>query len=313
MFYPDYYPVLDVFRSNYIDNRFFALVYLFNKNGVIKSIGKDNNAKFYLRSLFKPIQTSILDEKIISYFNFNDKELAVMQGSHSGQKCHIELVQSILDKINLSEKDLLCPVIPPLNTKGVSNYTRLHNNCSGKHAMMLSYCVYHNLDIKNYNDFSHPVQLKIKEKLLNYADTKDYIQTKDGCTVPVFGLKIADIARAFLNFYSDTKNEKIITAYKSNPYIIGGEDDFSKRSDTKIMELSPSLISKVGAGGFIYVYNTDLKEILIIKMSQDNNRAREIIALETLYKLNWLNERFYDDKIYTEDNEIIGNYVLNSF
>lgn len=307
----NYFPILDEIRSDNIDSRYFGFAFLYNKNGKIK--GKNSNAKFYLRSTLKPIQASILTEDIINYFNFTDEELAVIQGSHSGEKIHTELVKSVLNKIGLDENALLCPIIPPLNTKNVSKYSKIHNNCSGKHSMMLAYCIYNNLDIKNYTDFNHPVQLKIKEKLLQYANTNDYTITKDGCTVPVYGLKISDMAFAFLNYYEDKKNKKIINAYKNNPYIIGGCDNFGKRTDTKIMELNSNLISKVGAGGFIYIYNELNKEILIIKMSQNNNFQREIVALEILYDLNWLDKRYYDSNIYTEANEVIGRYKLNNW
>lgn len=307
----NYFPILDEIRSNSIDCRYFGLAFLYDKNGKIK--GKNSSAKFFLRSTMKPIQASILSNDIIDKFGFTESELAVMQGSHSGENIHTELVYSILNKVGLKEDDLLCPIIPPLNTKNTASYSKVHNNCSGKHSMMLSYCIYNNLDIKNYNDFNHPVQLKIKEKLLNYAKTNDYSITKDGCTVPIYGFSISDMACAFLNYYEDKNNERLIKAYKNNPYIIGGSDNFGKRTDTKIMELNNSLISKVGAGGFIYIYNEDTKEILIVKMSQNNNLYREIVVLEILYNLGWLKNRYYDKNIYTEANEIIGEYVLNNW
>ena len=307
----NYFPILDEIRSNMVDCRYFGMAFLYDKKGKLK--GKSSNAKFYLRSTMKPIQASILTLDLVKRFKFNEAELAVMQASHAGEKVHTDLIYSILNKIGLNEDNLLCPVIPPLNIKNTINYSKVHNNCSGKHSMMLSYCVYNNLDIKNYNDFNHPVQLKIKEKLFNYAETNDCIVTKDGCTVPVYGLKISDMAKAFLNYYNDKNNEFLINVYKNNPYIIGGSDNFGKRTDTKIMELNKNLISKVGAGGFIYVYNEEKKEILIVKMSQNNNQIREYITLEILYKLNWLNKRYYDKNICTEAGEILGEYVLNNW
>lgn len=305
----NYFPILDTTRSNSLDCRYFGLAFLYDKNGKIK--GKNSNSKFYLRSMMKPIQASVLSDEIVDYYNFKDEELALMQASHAGEEIHINFVKLILDKIGLTEENLLCPLIPPLNTKNVKTYSKIHNNCSGKHSMMLAYCVYNNLEIKNYTDFNHPVQLKIKEKLLDYAKTNDYITTKDGCTVPVFGLKIDDIAKLFLNYYKDKKNKRLINAYKNNPYLIAGTDDFGLRTDTKIMKLNSNLISKVGAGGFIYIYNEEKEEILIIKMAQDNNKAREIAALEILYSLNWLEDRYYDKNVYLEDKTKIGEYILN--
>ena len=307
----NYFSILDSTRTNSIDCRYYGLAFLYNQNGKIK--GMHSDAKFYLRSMMKPIQASILDEQIIKHFNFSDEELAIMQASHAGENIHTELIKSILDKIGLRENSLLCPIIPPLNTKRVKEYSKIHNNCSGKHSMMLAYCVYNNLDTKTYTDFNHPVQLKIKENLLKYAETNDCIATKDGCTVPIYGLKIDNIAKAFLNYYKDSSNNNLINAYRKNPYIVGGKDNIGTRTDTKIMELNKNLISKVGAGGFIYVYNFQKDEILIVKMAQDNNLYREIVTLEILYSLNWLNERYYDKNIYTEDNTPIGEYILNSW
>ncbi len=311
---PSYYPILNSYRSGYIDNRYYAIVSLYDKNGLILKKGETNNSLFFLRSLFKPIQASILDDNIIKHFNFLNEELAIMQGSHSGEPVHIELVQSILNKIGLSEKDLKCPIIPPLNTKVWKNFTKyskLHNNCSAKHSMMLAYCVYKGLDINNYLDFSHPMQIKIKEKLLNYAKTNNCKESSDGCLAPIYALSLDDISKAFLNYYEDKNNETLINAYKSNPYIIGGVDDYAKRSDTEIMEKSDNLISKVGAGGFIYIYNTDKKQILIIKMAQNNNFERRILSSEILYKLKWINEKFADTNLYLEDNSKIGEYIVD--
>lgn len=314
---PLYYPLVDIYRSGCIDNRFYALMYLADKNGeIIKFKGDDNNSKFFLRSLFKPIQSSILaEDKIYNRFKFTDAELAIMQGSHSGEPLHIELIHSILNKTGLNENCLLCPPIKPLNTAIYNNdelfLSKVFNNCSGKHSMMLSYCVYKGFNIENYIDFSHPVQKKIKEKLIFYAKTSDMTETKDGCLVPVYGLKIKDIIKAFINYYNDKENETLINAYKNNPYVIGGFDNFGERTDTKIMRLNKNLISKVGAGGFIYVYNIETGGFLLLKMAQDNNKIREIIILEALYKLNWLDKRHYDEYIRTEDNNPIGKYVFN--
>ena len=151
---PLYCPLVDIYRSGCIDNRFYALMYLADKNGeIIKFKGDDNNSKFFLRSLFKPIQSSILaEDKIYNRFKFTDAELAIMQGSHSGEPLHIELIHSILNKTGLNENCLLCPPIKPLNTAIYNNdelfLSKVFNNCSGKHSMMLSYCVYKGFNIE---------------------------------------------------------------------------------------------------------------------------------------------------------------------
>ena len=312
---PEYHPLLNIYRSDYIDSRFYAIMGLYDSKGTIMEAGLHNDAKFFLRSMMKPIQASILaDEKIYDYFNFTNEEIAIMQGSHSGSPKHIKLIESILKKIGLTKDFLLCPAIPPLDLtsyKAGAKFNQTHNNCSGKHAMMLSYCVFKGLEISKYTDFSHPVQLKIKEKLIEYAKTNDIIQTVDGCEVPVYGLKLPDIAHAVINYYTDRKNLKLIGAYKKYPEIIGGFDKYGERTDTKIMRLNPYLLSKVGAGGFIYVFNIKTKQILIVKMAQNNNPEREILTFDILYKLKWLDKRYFDHIVYTESHMPIGSYIIS--
>ena len=77
------------------------------------------------------------------------------------------------------------------------------------------------------------------------------------------------------------------------------------------MRLNSALLSKVGAGGFIYVFNLKTKQILIVKMAQNNNPEREILTLEILYKLKWLDKRHYDQIVYTESHMPIGKYVVS--
>ncbi len=46
-----------------------------------------------------------------NYFQFSDEELAIMQASHSGEKIHTALIESILNKAGLNESYLQCPEI----------------------------------------------------------------------------------------------------------------------------------------------------------------------------------------------------------
>ena len=72
------------------------------------------------------------------------------------------------------------------------------------------------------------------------------------------------------------------------------------------MKLNPNLISKTGAGGFLSIYNNETKEFLLIKMAQDNNKARIVLTLSILSKLGWIKNdtswpdfNFYDEILIT--------------
>ena len=87
-------------------------------------------------------------------------------------------------------------------------------------------------------------------------------------------------------------------------YTIGGED----RTDTKIIEKSNNLISKVGAGGLCVVVNTELEEGFVVKICDSNMQAREILTIDLINNLHWGNIEVSHD-IETIHGEKIGEIV----
>ncbi len=319
MKFPIYFPAVDLMRGDFIDQRFYAIASLFKKEGNEITertfFGEYNDYPFFLRSLLKPIQASIMaDFGAKEYFNFTDSEIAIMQASHAGEEIHTRTVKSVLKKAGLNESYLKCPAINPLNPdviKSGMQPEKIHNNCSGKHAMMLAVSKQLDFPLNSYIDINHPLQKLILNKICELSEFKNPPQTSDGCTVPVWGLPFKNIAKAFFKIYNDKKYDFLKKAYMKNPYIIGGRDNLGLRQDTHIMQLNTSLISKTGAGGFLSIYNNDTKEFLLIKMAQDNNKIRFLIALYMLQKLGWINKNPLDYNFYNENNEPAGLYKVN--
>ena len=109
--------------------------------------------------------------------------------------------------------------------------------------------------------------------------------TKDGCTVPIFATTLSQLAKGFLNVFTDSKYKKILNAYKNYPKLIGG----NSRLDTLIMENCSNLIAKNGASGLCTIVNINKEQCLVIKMTTSDQKARAIVALELLYQLGWIN------------------------
>lgn len=318
---PVYVPCVDLMRDDVVDQRFFGIVSLFNSKGEILDyaktadglkIGCENKYPFFLRSLLKPIQASIMaDFNTQDFYNFSNPEIAIMQASHSGEKIHTDLVLSILKKANLDESYLKCPVIQPLSPFAIIKNERLqkiHNNCSAKHAMMLAISKQLNFSLDDYTSINHPLQKIILKKVIELSEYENPPSGFDGCTLPVWALPFENIQKAFFKLYNDTKYEFLKTSYMENPYIIGGRDNSGLRQDTLIMKLNPNLISKTGAGGFLSIYNNETKEFLLIKMAQDNNKARIVLTLSILSKLGWIkNDASWPDfNFYDENNMPVG-------
>ncbi len=295
--------LLRTLRDNYLDTCFLGSVYFANKDKIIKSIGESPDNICFMRSLFKPIQTSILfDCNIIKDLKIKSRELAIFSGSHAGSKKHISLLKDIFKKYQLKLKDLSIAPIEPLDKRGFRGKPdKLHNNCSGKHTMMLLYSKYMGFKY-DYTNPEHPVQKLIKQQQEKLSGYKSNILTYDGCSTPLWGLPYKNIIKAFYNLINNYPD--LISAIIEHPDIYGGFN----RLDSEIIKLGKgNLFSKVGAGGLVLIYNLKNNEMILIKLAQDNNDIRRLIALDYLNKINWLNYKV-DKNIYNQKGNIVAKY-----
>ena len=269
-------------------------------------LGETFGYPFYLRSCAKPLQASL----IIDYdLDLTTEEIALCCASHAGEKCHVELAKKLLNKIGCSENQLKCGLHRPISKredeeliKNGQKETIFHNNCVGKHIMMLALCKKNGWDTDNYDDIEHPLQKEIQEKIYDLCEIQEeYPITKDGCGVPIHSMPLNNMLKGYLNLFSSPKYKQIKQAFREYPYIIGGEN----RLDTNIMQNS-DLIAKVGADGLCIVINTEQLDGIVVKVLDSNMKAREITTLSLLKKLNWANINF-DNSIKTLHGETIGS------
>ena len=213
------------YRGNTVENvHFGAIAVVDSKGKLIYSFG-DPYFVTYLRSAAKPFQAiPLIISGAADEFGLDRKEIAIVCGSHNGQKKHIDVVKSILKKIGLSEKNLLCGAhiphyytinnIPP--PKG-ARFKPIHNNCSGKHAGILALSVYHGWNTKNYLSPKHPAQKMILDAISEICEypTKKIGIGIDGCGVPVFAMPLYNMALVFSKLVTQQgKDEKASEAYQ---------------------------------------------------------------------------------------------------
>ena len=289
------------YRNGLIEQEHFGFV-----KGVNFSIGEDYSYPFFMRSCAKPLQASLA----IDYgLDFNKKEIALFCASHAGEEKHVKLAKQILNKIGLDDNYLKCGIHNPLSQtaqveliKSNLNPTVLHNNCSGKHILMLALCKKNNWELGNYYLPEHPLQIEIKKKIYELCEVNEnYPVTQDGCGVPICSMPLKNMLTGYLNLFLSEKYKIIRDSFLEYPDIIGGEG----RLETKIMTSSDELIVKCGAGGICIVINTKLSDGFIVKITDSNMQAREAVVLETLKKLGWCNIP-YDNQIKTLHNEVVG-------
>ncbi len=294
--------LLSTTRDNYLDSCYFGSVYLANSDGIYKHIGFDPCEITFMRSLAKPMQASIIcDCNIINDFRLEEFEIAIFSGSHSGSTGHIIVLKNLLKKHGLKFDDIDIAPLHSLDLRDKGNKTKLKNNCSAKHVMMLLMCKYLGYDFDNYVSEKHPVQKLIYKKQVELTKYKSKILTKDGCSTPMWGLPYENIIEGYFNLFNNKKYDVLINSIRRNAYVYGGHDRF----DTEIMLKSKSkLFAKVGAGGFILIYNFNKREILLLKLAQNNNEARKLITYDILKKLNWLDVEVLDYELNQKKQKV---------
>ncbi len=298
-------------RNTIPDSYYWGSVYLANKDGIYKYIGLNPDTLFFMRSLAKPIQASIIaDCNIVSDYKLKNCEIAMFAGSHAGSKTHVKVLERLIKKHNIKKSMLLLKPSAPLDLRGFNGYgTKLQNNCSAKHIMMILMSKYLGYDTDDYINPAHPVQKLIHEKQNCLCGDKCEILSFDGCGTPLWAISAKQIIQAYFNLLNDKKYAFIFNAILNNHYLFGGYNRF----DSELIALSSkNLFSKVGAGGFVIVYNFALKEILLIKLAQNNNEARRLIALHLLNKLNWLKTNLSEYELNQRDVKV-AKYCYNNF
>lgn len=241
--------------------------------GVICAVDRDNKVIFsagnveqvcYPRSALKLFQViPLLECGAADEFGFTTKEIAIMCGSHNGEKEHIEVVNGILAKIGYNKKHLKCgPQYPTLQEdkneliKRDTEPEDIHNNCSGKHAGFLALCKYFGFDTEDYLLPTHPIHQMIRiiiAEMHNYPEDK-MVTAKDGCSAPIFSLPVYNQAVGYKNLcnpeqFNSKRQEacrRIIEAMTSYPHMIGG----TKRYCSEMMEIcGERVFGKTGADG----------------------------------------------------------------
>lgn len=236
-----------------------AHVAVVDSNGRLLYSSGDPDHVTYTRSCIKPVQAlPVLYLGAAEGYSFTDEEVVMICASHSGEEKHLKIIKGIMEKVGISIDDLGCPGHAPFHKDTAKelngSFTRLHDNCSGKHTGAIALCKHKGWDISKYLDLDHPLNMIIMETIssLSGIAVEDIHLGKDGCDIPNYGIPISKMAYLFARIGdpgdSDWRPymERIRDVFLEYPYLIAGTDRF----DTIAMKDYPGiLISKAGAAG----------------------------------------------------------------
>ena len=288
-----------VYRGKTVESIHYGSVVVVDSSGkLIYRIG-DPNFVTFLRSSAKPFQAiPVVEWGVAEAFGFTQEEIAIIAGSHNGEKKHVEVVRSILKKIGLNKSFLQCGTHVPhyFSALGITppkkKFSPLQHNCSGKHAGMLALCVYENWNPKNYLKPSHPVQKLILKKI---SELCEYPQKKikigiEGCGAPTHGLPLKNMAIGFSKLVTfRSKNEITSQALQvvadsmwKYPEMVSGKG----RLDYALVTASRGrLVCKAGAEALHCAATLDKGWGLAIKILDGTRRAVNPASVEVYRQL----------------------------
>lgn len=257
-------PVVEVTRGPIVESIHEVAACAVDATGrVLLSCGSID-APVFLRSTAKPfIAAAALREGVAERFGLEQREIAVMSASHSGEPFHVEAVRSILQKIGLDESALQCGAHAPYNAKAAKDLeerkivpSAIHNNCSGKHAGILALCRATGADTGTYMDLSNPAQKLILELCARLSDDDAASMPLgiDGCGIPVYATPLRNAALSFARFAAlegvdeaDARALRVVRdAMIAFPEYVSGTGEF----DAQLMRAGEGNIAcKAGAEG----------------------------------------------------------------
>ena len=295
-------PLIELTRSGTLECQHFGAVAVVNTRGQLLAHAGNPHWLSFSRSTLKALQAlPFMEAGGAQQFGFSTAQVALLCASHNGEDSHVAQAQGMLEKAGLTYKALRCgchvPALyaqlekaPPADLA----YDERHNNCSGKHAGFLAYCVQHGLSLDDYIAPEHPLQQAIRRDVARAVgmDANDFKMGIDGCSAPNYAMPLARLAQGYARLASgalDTEFgasfELLSNAMTAHPDLVCG----TGRSDLAFMTAGRGdWVTKVGADGVQVVASKSRREAFAIKIIDANKPALYAATVAVLAQLGWM-------------------------
>jgi L-asparaginase II len=216
------------------------------RDGAVVAEAGDPGLLCFLRSSSKPLQALAL---VRARDDLDDNNIAIACASHRATDDQLEAVRALLAKAPATEDDL------EVGFQADRPQTRLHHNCSGKHAGMLAACRANGWPTKGYRLPDHALQQEIGAIHADAAAVAlDEIPTAvDGCGVVTFAFPLERTAYAFARLEGLDGGPRVAEAMRARPDLVGGPDG----PDFDLMRLLSGWTAKGGAEGLLCAAGPD--------------------------------------------------------
>ena len=297
-------PLIELSRGGVPECLHFGAIAVVDRHGKLLAQAGDPHWLSFTRSTLKAMQAlPFMQSGGPAQFGFDTQQLAMLCASHNGEDMHVAQAQSMLDKAGLGTRSLRCGchlpgVFAALETCPPPGfvYDERHNNCSGKHAGFLAYCVQHGLALDRYEDPLHPLQVAVRQAVAR-ATSMDEDALKigvDGCSAPNYAMPLANLAWGYARLASGQRDGEfgesfalLADAMTRHPDLVSG----TGRNDLAFMRAGRGdWVTKIGADGVQAVASKSRGEAFAIKIIDANKPALHATTVEVLAQLGWLDD-----------------------
>ncbi len=297
--------IAKVYRGHHVESVHYGAAAVVDAEGRLIASVSDPDFRTYSRSSLKPFQaTPTVARGAVERFGLADRHVALICGSHNGEKRHVTAAAEILAAIGCTEDEFNCGVHEPYiyrmraeKPAPGTRFSQLYNNCSGKHSGMLMLCRLLNVSTVNYLDFDHPIQQVIRQMVIDVTGLRreELGMGIDGCTAPNYTMPLRALARAYARLVTNRGPDDnssaamgtIVRAMQAEPGMVSGEG----RYDLALAETAGDrLICKVGGEAVECIGLLERGWGVAVTVADGGTRAIGVAATEILRQLGVLSE-----------------------
>lgn len=269
-------------RSGFVESRHLGSAVLLDPSGAPAASLGAVDAPVFVRSTLKPLQ-AIASMRMGA--DLTGPALGLATASHRSEQRHIDVVAGMLASAGLDESHLRCPAVAPADratrdarTAAGEPTSRLHFNCSGKHAAFLLAAVAGGHPTDTYLDPAHPVQREVERVVEELSGVPPLAVGVDGCGAPVHALTLTALATAVSRAVSgaDEHGARLMDGVVAHPWTIDG----AGRPNTTVIE-ELGVFAKFGAEG-VMVMATRTGWSVAVKCLDGSSRPTTLAALRLL-------------------------------
>jgi L-asparaginase II len=278
--------IAEIVRSGFVEGHHYGSVVALGPDQSVAFDRGDTTSTVLPRSCNKPLQAVGM---LRAGLDLDGELLALACASHSGEDFHLDGVRRILAGAGLDESALQNPPGWPLDDaardrllRDGGTKSRLHMNCSGKHAGMLATCVTNDWPTESYLAPDHPLQQAIAKTFSDLTGEPVGYVAVDGCGAPLLGTSLRGLARAFsVVATSDRAEERAVAeAIRRHPEYVSG----TTRDELALLRAIPGAIAKAGAESCYAVALADGRAFAL-KTDDGAPRVRPVVMAALLRHL----------------------------